>query len=67
MKQKVITPQIKKCFCGSETKFETDEYGQELVLRVCCIENNHHFTKYCGTRHKAVCKWNNRVENQTKY
>ena len=69
MKQKVITPQMKKCFCGSEVKMTSWEYGQEWVVRVECIDNNHSLTRYCGSTHKAICKWNNRVglEDTTKF
>ncbi len=60
MKQKVITPEISTCFCGAKSKVQTwDTYGEYIYQVVC--ENRHTLTKYCGTRHRAICRWNNRV------
>lgn len=65
MKQKVITPQINNCYCGSLAKIQTwDIYG-EYIFQVVC-ENRHTLTRYCGTKHRAICRWNNRVLNKIK-
>jgi len=62
MKQKIITPELKECFCGAKSKIQTwDIYGAYIYQVVC--ENRHTLTRYCGTRHRAICRWNNRVVN----
>lgn len=62
MKQKLIIPEITRCYCGSDAKIITwDIYG-EYVYKVMC-ENNHTLSKYCGTRNRAIHRWNNRVKN----
>ena len=58
--QKITTPKIKKCSCGSDAKIQTwDCYG-EYEFQVVC-ENKHTLTKYCKTKHRAICRWNNRL------
>jgi len=59
--QKITTPEISKCYCGASAKVQTwDIYGENIYQVVC--ENRHTVTKYCGTKHKAICRWNNRVK-----
>jgi len=67
MKQKIITPPIKNCFCGKSAKIQTWEFGSyyDLCYQVVC-EDGHAMSKYCGTPHRAICKWNNRVEQKIK-
>lgn len=60
MPQKIITPDIKNCFCGAKAKIQTwDDY--DFIYQVIC-ENKHTLSKYCRTRHRAICKWNNRID-----
>lgn len=62
MAQQIKTPEIIDCYCGSKAKIQTwDIYG-EYTFQVVC-ENKHTLTKYCGSRHRAICRWNNRVTN----
>jgi len=64
-KQPIITPEISQCYCGAKAKILTwDVYG-EYEYQVKC-ENKHTLTKYCGTKHRAICRWNNRVLNCIK-
>lgn len=58
--QKIKTPEIKKCYCGKDAKVRTwDEY--DIVYRVEC-ESNHSLTRYCKNGHRAICKWNNKID-----
>ncbi len=60
MKQKIIIPQISKCYCGTNAKIQTwDNYGEYIYQVVC--ENRHTLTKYCGTKNRAIHRWNNRI------
>lgn len=61
MKQKAVTPEIMKCHCGADARIMTWEVGQQLVYRVECTKN-HSLSNFCGTWHRAICKWNNRVQ-----
>jgi len=63
MKQKVITPPISTCFCGSKAKV-VDWNWNERYLVMC--DNNHTLSKECGSHHKAICLWNNRVAQKLK-
>ena len=64
MVQKIITPEIKKCYCGANAKIQTwDIYG-EYIFQVIC-QNRHTLSKYCTTRHRAICRWNNRVSQHS--
>jgi hypothetical protein len=61
--QKVTTPPIALCAkCGAKAKcFDDCDYR----WRVIC--NNHHTaTKVCGSRHRAICRWNNAQEKLHK-
>lgn len=65
MKQKPTTPQIKNCICGSVARVYSDDgdYSQRggygFMFMVMC-ESCRKSTKYCGSRHRAICKWNNK-------
>ena len=53
--QRPITPPIALCAkCGAEAKC----IDLDSLWRVVC-ENNHKATKRCGSRHRAICRWNN--------
>ncbi len=60
MKQKVITPDIKPCpVCGSRAVALSWNFN--FNYQVMC-DKNHTLTKECGSRHRAICKWNNAVD-----
>jgi hypothetical protein len=59
-KQEVKTPPISKCWCNAPAKVEFQEEGHDLYYRVRC-DNGHIMTKFIGSRHKAICRWNHRV------
>lgn len=61
MVQKFTTPNIRKCYCGAEAEVLTWTFSYDYEYQVKC-QNGHVLTKYCGTRHRAICRWNNRVE-----
>ena len=63
MAQKIITPEIKKCYCGANAKIQTWE-DYDIIYQVVC-ENRHTLSKYCRTRHRAICLWNNRVSQHS--
>lgn len=58
--QKIITPPISKCYCGEEAKIQTWE-SYDIIYQVVC-NNRHTLTKYCGSAHRAICRWNHRVK-----
>ena len=58
-KQPIKTPEIKQCFCGAHARLVDWDFRD--MWRVMC-NNNHTLTKECGTKHRAVCRWNARVE-----
>ena len=58
MAQKIITPEIAECYCGAKAMAIDWNYNDMWV--VMC-DNNHTLSKKCGTKHRAICKWNNRV------
>jgi hypothetical protein len=60
MKQQIYTPPISNCWCGAETRMYSDDFGQEIYIRVEC-NNFHHMTNYCATKNRAIWRWNNRV------
>lgn len=62
--QKVVTPKIKECpICGAEAKALS--WNFDFNYQVMC-DNNHTLTKECGSRHRAVCKWNNKADKINK-
>ena len=61
MDQKIVTPEIAKCAkCGANAKCLDWDFNDQW--KVYC-DNNHTATRECGTRHRAICRWNN---EQTK-
>ena len=60
MKQKIHTPDIKKCNCGASAKIMTNPFSYDFEYRVEC-EKGHYLTKFCGTINRAVHRWNNRL------
>jgi hypothetical protein len=61
MSQKVITPAIADCAkCKVSAKPEED-WDFHNTWRIVCL-NYKHSTKYCGTVHRATCRWNNAQE-----
>lgn len=64
MKQKIITPEIKKCCCGSKANLVWMDYDN---WQVHCIENDHRITPEMGSGHRAVCRWNNTIEKIDKF
>jgi hypothetical protein len=59
-KQKIYTPPILNCWCGTETEIDSDDFGQEVYFRIRC-KNRHTLTNYCRTKNRAIWRWNNRV------
>jgi hypothetical protein len=58
VKQKVHTPAIACCArCNTPGRLEED-WGFRDTWKIICFNCNRS-TKYCGTRHRAVCRWNN--------
>lgn len=67
MKQPVKTPTIQKCHCGKEAKvkhifgiYAND--SQATFYQVQC-SNGHSLTKPMGSSHRAICRWNNRLQS----
>ena len=66
--QKPKTPKIIPCECGKHTRVVSDDGdysqggGYGFMYRVEC-QGNHIRTKYCGSRHRAICLWNNSLSN----
>ena len=55
--QRPITPPIALCAkCGA--KAECLDWDFNDRWQVIC-DNNHTSTKECGSRHRAICRWNN--------
>lgn len=59
MKQKVITPKVKNCQCGSEARAIWMDHDQ---WQVHCVYNDHRLTPEMGSKHRAVCRWNNTID-----
>ena len=66
--QKPKTPKITQCECGKHTRIVSDDGdysqggGYGFMYRVEC-QGNHIRTKYCGSRHRAIWRWNNSLSN----
>ncbi len=59
MKQQVIIPEVRNCFCGSKARtIDWDFRGQWVVM---CDQKNHTMTRQCATRNRAIHRWNERV------
>jgi len=58
-KQKLITPEIKNCHCGSKAKVIWMDYNN---WQVHCLDNDHRVTPEMGSSHRAICKWNNTID-----
>jgi hypothetical protein len=57
MAQKIVTPEIVKCAkCGADATCLDWDFNDQW--KVYC-DNNHTATRECGTRHRAICRWNN--------
>ena len=68
MKQPIFTPELKKCSCGEIPKIMTWSYrscSSSIIYIVQC-PNGHFYSKYCETQHRAICLWNNRVNDISK-
>lgn len=61
-KQKPITPPIEDCWCGEGARV-LDSDVHQMMCQVECWAN-HTLTKDCGSFHRAVCLWNNRVKER---
>ena len=59
MNQKIITPPILNCARYGAT---AKALSWNFNYKVYC-DNNHTSTQECGSRHRAICRWNN---NQIK-
>jgi hypothetical protein len=58
MAQKIKTPPITPCArCGAKAKCIEDWDFRDMWKVIC--DNNHTSTKDCGTKHRAICRWNN--------
>ena len=66
MSQKLITPEISECpRCGSSnTKCISENFNEQYHVE--CYSCNQTLTRECGSRHRAICKWNNRVNQLTQ-
>ena len=60
-KQPIFTPDITPCFCGGKLKILV-EMNVDMDLYFVYCENGHSSPR-CGTKHRAICKWNNRMRN----
>jgi hypothetical protein len=60
--QRATTPPIALCAkCGAKAEC----FDFDFLYRVIC-NNYHTATKRCGSRHRAVCRWNNAQERLHK-
>lgn len=58
MSQKIITPSISNCaICGAVAKVLSWDF--DFNYKVIC-DNNHTSPQECGSRHRAICRWNNK-------
>ena len=58
MNQKIITPPILNCArCGATAKALS--WNFDFNYKVYC-DNNHTSPKECASRHRAICRWNNK-------
>lgn len=57
--QPIFTPEIEKCWCGAPAR--PIDWDFKMRYQVMC-DNNHTLSKECNTKHRAICKWNNRVK-----
>ncbi len=70
MKQKVKTPEIIVCRCGHTPKVREsyDSYdpmrAYGVSYEVHCANCTNTGPQYCGSIHRAICKWNNRMLRQ---
>lgn len=58
MAQTVQLPIIKDCWCGA--KAICLDWDYRMAYKVIC-DNNHTLTKECGTKNRAIHRWNNKV------
>jgi len=61
--QTPITPPVSDCYCGKKAIAIDWEFRDRW--QVIC-DSNHTLTKECGSRHRAVCRWNNRVSERKR-
>lgn len=59
--QKVITPTIKRCWCGEDAHIKGGWKWDHW--QVMC-NNKHTLTRECSTVHRAICRWNNRTNDK---
>ena len=59
--QKIITPNIQNCSVGGAVA-KCIDWDYNFQYQVMC-ENNHTSTGKCASRHRAICKWNNKQNN----
>lgn len=51
-----------KIMSANEKMPQGEDY--DIIYQVVC-ENRHTLSKYCRTRHRAICLWNNRVSQHS--
>ena len=61
MKQPIKTPELKSCLCGTKPTIEED-WDFRDTYKVICHNCNKSLSKYCSSHHRAICLWNNRIE-----
>jgi len=64
MTQTPNTPAISKCHCGADADVYGTYSGNHWQV-VCVNRAAHTLTRECGSRHRAVCLWNNRLLSHT--
>lgn len=64
MKQKVKTPELVKCLCGHtpQVRRSYDPRSYDRSYEVHCKDCGKTGPQYCKNKHRAICKWNNRIE-----
>ena len=64
MKQKVKTPELVKCLCGHtpQVRRSYDQRSYDRSYEVHCKDCGKTGPQYCKNKHRAICKWNNRIE-----
>ncbi len=64
MKQKVTTPEILPCVCGAMPVVMPAVTGWDHFERhymVECKKCTRRWPRNASTKHRAICKWNNRM------
>ncbi len=58
MSQPIKTPPVSDCWCGKPA--QAYDWNFNSRWKVIC-EDGHSFNGECNSRHRAVCRWNNRI------